>query len=159
MTPSVRQLVILQHKILILLYVAPQLTNWEVVVGLYAGYNCVCFLNLFSSFISLQLYQNFKKNEKCWIRMGGVELCIKMRMKRFCRIICLLLVDLPAGQTLCTSPQKLSSTSEGHKKWSPNERFSHLPISYLPDWSLPGKSALLNDKIVRSFDLRFSALS
>ena len=29
--------------------------------------------------------------------------------------------DLPAGQTLRTSLQKLSSISEGHKKWSPNE--------------------------------------
>ena len=45
------------------------------------------------------------------------------------------------------------------QKWSPNECFSHLPISLLPDWSLPVKSALLNDKIVRSFDLCFSALS
>ena len=50
--------------------------------------------------------------------------------------------DHPAGQTLCISSQKLSSTSEGHKKWSPNECFSHLSISLLPDWSLPGKSAL-----------------
>ena len=60
--------------------------------------------------------------------------------------------DLPAGQTLCTYSQKLSYTPEGHKKWSPNEFFSHWHISLLPDWSLPGKSALLNDKIVRSFD-------
>ena len=92
MIPSVLQLVILQNKIL--LYVAPQLTNWvwEVKLG-------------FSSFISLQLYQNFMKYEKCW--MGGVELRIKMRMKRFCRIICPLLFNLPAGQTLCTSSQKL----------------------------------------------------
>ena len=41
----------------------------------------------------------------------------------------------------------------------PQRVFSHLPLSLLPDWSLPGKSALLNDKIVRSFDLCFSALS
>ena len=54
--------------------------------------------------------------------------------------------DLPAGQTLCPSSQKLSTISEGHKKWSPNERFSHLPLSLLPAWSLPGKSALLNYK-------------
>ena len=67
--------------------------------------------------------------------------------------------DLPAGRTLCTYSQKLYSTSEGHKVWSPNECFSHLPFSLLPDWSLPWKSALLNDKIVRSFDLCFSALS
>ena len=44
--------------------------------------------------------------------------------------------------------------SEEHKKWSPNECFSHLSISLLP-----GKSVLVNDKIVRSFDLCFSALS
>ena len=56
--------------------------------------------------------------------------------------------DLPAGQTLCSSSQKLSPTSEGHKKWSPN-----LPLPLLPEESLPGKSALLNDKTVRSFDL------
>ena len=121
--------------------------------------------------------------------MDGVELCIKMSMKRFCHIICPLLFggilahisgwissemllsfqinslhilnsdDLPAGYTLFTSSQKLSSTSEGHKKWSLNECFSHLPIFLLPAWPLPGKSTLLNDKIVRSFDLCFSALS
>ena len=118
-------------------------------------------MSSFKTFSTHLLLCNFTKTsrntKKCW--MGGVELCIKMHMKRFYRIICPLLFDLPAGQTLCACSQKLSSTSEGHKKWSPNECFSHLPISLLPDWSLPGKSALLNDKNVRSFDLCFSALS
>ena len=82
-----------------------------------------------------------------------------MRMKRFYRIICALLFDLSAGQPLCVCSQKLSSTSEGHKKWSPNECFSHFAISLLPDWSLPEKSALLNDKNVHSFDVCFSDLS
>ena len=104
-TPSVRHIVILQHKNRFIW------CNNNGSSHSHIGHN-------------LQLYQNFKKYEKCW--MGGVELWtflegISSEMLHSFQINSLHILnsgDLPAGQTLCPSSQKLSTISEGHKKWS-----------------------------------------
>ena len=66
--------------------------------------------------------------------------------------------DLPAGQTLCNCLLYQKDTRNGAQRVF--QPFASFIITRLViTWSLPGKSALLNDRIVRSFDLCFSALS